>query len=238
VKSGAVEAIRAAGGEIYGITSEPQALATRAQADWELPFECVGDPHQEIADTARERGWLDLRVGEVGDFLTRDTAWEVSHPKGFFQPGVIALTPEQRLLYRWQSVPTRQNAGGATGRPSAEHVWEQIQQALAEKSDSHAALDETPPLDSKPPPFALFSLMLMAHGWFLRPKAFTYQGNGEDPMKRFPMVMLRLIVFIVLWISAFALLPTLWVCIALVLYLPIAIRGVRSVYTTFQVEAT
>jgi hypothetical protein len=135
VKSGVVDAIRAAGGEIYGITSEPQALASRAQDDWELPFECVGDPHQEIADAARKRGWLDLRVGEVGDFFTRDTAWEVSHPKGFFQPGVIALTSKQRLLYRWQSIPTRENAGGATGRPSAEHVWESIQQTLADDAD-------------------------------------------------------------------------------------------------------
>ena len=55
-------------------------------------------------------------------------------------------------------------------------------------------------------------------------------------MKRFPMVMLRLIVFVVLWIGAFALLPTFWVGIALAAYLPVAIRGVRSVYTTFQNE--
>jgi len=99
-------------------------------------------------------------------------------------------------------------------------------------------LDETPPLDGKPPPFALFSLILMAHGWFLRPRAFTYQGNGEDPLKRFPMVMLRLVVFIALWIGAFALLPTLWVGVALAIYLPVAIRGIRSVYTTFQNETT
>ena len=42
------EAIREAGGEIYAITSEPQALATNAQADWETGLEHVGDPHQEI----------------------------------------------------------------------------------------------------------------------------------------------------------------------------------------------
>ena len=181
MKSGVVEAIRAGGGEVYGITSEPQALASRAQADWELPFESVGDPHQEIADTARKRGWLDLRVGEVGDFLTRDTPWEVSHPKGFFQPGVIALTSEQRLLYRWQSIPTRENAGGAAGRPSAEHVWEHIQQALAEKSDGHAALDETPTLDSKPTPFALFSLILMATAGFCVQKRSPTRATARIP---------------------------------------------------------
>jgi len=59
-KAGVVEKIRAAGGEIYAVTSEPQALATRAQAEWNLGFEAVGDPHHEIAGTCRDRGWLDL----------------------------------------------------------------------------------------------------------------------------------------------------------------------------------
>ena len=47
--SGVVDAIRAAGGEVYAVTSEPQALAARAEEEWDLSFECVGDPHQEIA---------------------------------------------------------------------------------------------------------------------------------------------------------------------------------------------
>ena len=43
--SGVVDVIRAAGGEVYAVTSEPQALATLAQEEWGLSFECVGDPH-------------------------------------------------------------------------------------------------------------------------------------------------------------------------------------------------
>jgi hypothetical protein len=231
-----VDAIRAAGGEVYGITSEPQALASRAQEEWGLSFECVGDPHQEIADAARQGQMLDLRTSEVGEFITRDTSWSVSHPKGFYQPGVLALSAE-RLLYRWQSVPSRENMGGAGGRPTEDYVWQQIQASLADPSAADAVLDETPATKNKTPPFLIFSMMLMAHGWFLRPKAFTYQGDGVNPMQRFPLVLMRLVVFIACWIAAFALLPALWVGAALASYAPLAILGIRKVYVTFAVAA-
>ena len=230
-----VDAIRAAGGEVYAVTSEPQALASRAQEDWELSFECVGDPHQEIAESARQQGMLDLRTSEVGEFITRDTSWGVSHPKGFYQPGVLALNSE-RMLYRWQSIPNRENMGGAGGRPTEDYVWQQVQAALTDTLASEAPLDETPVTKGEAPPFFIFSLMLMAHGWFLRPKAFTYQGDGVNPMQRFPLVLVRLVVFIGCWISALILLPTIWVGLALMLYAPLAILGVRRVYITFAVE--
>ena len=230
-----VDAIRAAGGEVYAVTSEPQALASRAQEEWGLSFECVGDPHQEIADAARQQGMLDLRTSEVGEFITRDTSWGVSHPKGFYQPGVLALNAE-RLLYRWQSIPNRENMGGAGGRPTEDYVWQAVQASLADTSATGAQLDESPVTKGKAPPFFLFSLMLMAHGWFLRPKAFTYQGDGVNPMQRFPLVLVRLLVFIGCWVSAFMLLPTVWVGLALALYGPLAILGVRKVYGTFAVE--
>ncbi len=60
----------------------------------------------------------------------------------------------------------------------------------------------------------------------------------RNPMQRFPMVLLRLIAFIAVWIAAFALLPTLWVGIALALYLPVGICGIRKVYINFQNETT
>ena len=231
-----VEAVRAAGGEIYAITSEPQALASRAQEDWELPFECVGDPHHEIAATVSERGWFDLRTSEVNDFLIRDTQWEVTHPKGFYQPGTLALTSEQRVLYRWRSIPTRKNVGGASGRPTAEHVWSRVRAALSEGPARDVALDRTPVLDGFSPPFAVFAVILMAHGWFLRPRPFTYQGDGKNPVERIPMVMRRIVGFLALWVAAFAFLPGLWVGVALALYLPVAIRGFHKIYSTFENE--
>ena len=175
-----VDAVRAAGGEVYAVTSEPQALATRARQDWDLPFECIGDPHHEIADAVRECGWLDLHVQEAGDFLTRDTAWDVTHPKGHFQPGVLVLNSNGHLLYRWRSVPSRKNAGGAAGRPTAAYVWGQVRHALARQSGEDAALDEAPMLDGRPVIFPLFAALLMANGWFMRPRPFTYQGDWQE----------------------------------------------------------
>lgn len=233
MKQGVVDEIRSAGGEVYGVTSEPQALASRAQEEWELPFACVGDPHHEVSAAARERGGLDLRVQTDYEFLQRATAWDVSHPRGFFQPGVLALSREGRILYRWRSIPTRANTGGATGRPTPEHVWASVRAALAAPASGDAALDEDPPLDSRRTPFPLFAALLMANGWFLRPRPFSNQGDGKNPLKGIPRAMRRLVVFVALWVAAFAWLPTAGVALALIAYLSIAILGFRSIYTTF-----
>ena len=137
-----VAAIRRAGGEIYGVTSEPQTLASEAAASWGIEFPMIGDPHHEIADACRERGWLDLYVNAYGDptnMLTRGTDAPV-HPKGYFQPGVIALSRESRVLYRWRALPTRSNNGGATERPTPEDVWQGIERALARPDAPDAPL--------------------------------------------------------------------------------------------------
>ena len=78
MKSSVVEKIRAAGGEVYAITSEPQYLADQAHEHWELDFENVGDPHQEISRTCSERGWLTLYANKGDlDFLQRGADWKV-----------------------------------------------------------------------------------------------------------------------------------------------------------------
>jgi hypothetical protein len=106
VREGVAERVRAAGGEIYAITSEPQTLASRAAREWRLDFETAGDPHQEIVGACREHGWLDLFVNERVEFLqasTRGRDFEPSHLKGYLQPGVLALAGDGRVLYRWRS---------------------------------------------------------------------------------------------------------------------------------------
>jgi len=45
MQKGVVEKIRAAGGEVYAITSEPLHLADQAHEHWELEFANVGGPH-------------------------------------------------------------------------------------------------------------------------------------------------------------------------------------------------
>ncbi len=128
-KQGVVDAIREAGGEIYAITSEPQSLASNAQQHWETGFEHIGDPHQKISDECTDRGWLSLFTQDWGDTFTLEADW-VSHPKGYFQPGVLALSRTGRVLYRWRCRPNRRNIGGAVARPTAPHVWSRVQVAL------------------------------------------------------------------------------------------------------------
>ncbi|MEM7412081.1 MAG: hypothetical protein AAF430_17770 [Myxococcota bacterium] len=231
--------VRAAGGEIYAVSSEPQGLSARARTDWELDFETVGDPHHEIAETCRERGWVDLFVNERIEFLERSVAasdadFEVTHPNGYFQPGVLAVGAGGRVLYRWRGVPTHQNMGGATERPTAEYVWSRLEQALAgDGTQGDAALDTDPPLDSRGIPWPLFSSLLMANGWFLGPRGF------RSP-KHILYAGLRWIGFIAAWIAAFALLPKLPVAVALagwVAYIAPKYRWVGEQFQEVEVPA-
>ena len=132
-----------------------------------------------------------------------------THPKGYFQPGVLALTGPGRVLYRWRGVPTHANMGGATERPTADHVWARVVTALeAGDAGADAELDSDPPLDSRGIPWPIFATMLIANGWFVSARGF------RSP-KHFMRAGLRLLAFAGAWIAAFALLPTLPVALAL-----------------------
>lgn len=236
-KEGVVQAIQSAGGAIFGITSEPQTLAGEAAESWGLDFPLIGDPHHEIADACRERGWLDLYVNAHPDahrMLTRHHDLP-THPKGYFQPGVLALTPEHRILYRWRGVPTRHNNGGATERPTPAHVWQQIEQALAAPEAPDAGLDAPPAVDLRGTPWPLFVLLLLANGNFWRPKGFGLQRRGPDDVEaRAKRAVLKLALFVAGWVAAFALLPAAWVALALLGYAAVAAPGIAEMHRAFQ----
>lgn len=236
-----VRAIRDAGGEIYGITSEPQTLATEAFASWALDFPLVGDPQHEIADQCRERGWLDLYVNAYGDpknMLSRGSDPPM-HPKGYFQPGVLALTRERRVLYRWRAVPTRRNNGGATERPTHAEVWRGIESALARPDAPDAALATPTRVGMRGIPWPLFLLLLLANGNFWRPKGFALSRRGPDDVgRRAQLAMAKLALFVAGWIGAFALWPAGWVALALLVYAATAAPGIVEAHRAFQsVEA-
>ncbi len=236
-KDGVVQAVRAAGGEIYGITSEPQTLASEAGESWGLAFPLIGDPHHEIADQCRERDWLDLYVntgGDHGKMIGRDIDPPV-HLKGYFQPGVLALTAAHRILYRWRGVPTRHNNGGATERPTHAHVWQQTLASLAAPGAPDAALDAPQEVGLQGTPWPLFVLLLLANGNFWRPKGFALQRRGpDDALRRVQRAMAKLALFTAGWIAAFALLPAGWVALALLAYAVIAAPGIVAVHREFQ----
>jgi len=226
-KQGVVDAIREAGGEIYAITSEPQSLASNAQQHWETGFEHIGDPHQEISGECTDRGWLSLFTHDWGDTFDLEASW-VSHPKGYFQPGVLALNGDGRVLYRWRGVPTHKNMGGATERPTAQHVWARIARALESSANAaDAPLDTDPALDSTGIPWPLFASLLIANGWFLN-------ARGFKSTRHVMMAGVRLLAFASGWIAAFAWLPTLPVAAALAGWVAYITPKVRWVGREFQ----
>ncbi|MBT3530531.1 MAG: hypothetical protein HOF74_00950 [Gammaproteobacteria bacterium] len=198
--------------------SEPQRLADAAKSEWELSFETVGDPHQEIAEQCKERGWLELFVNKDASFIT-NTDDRLSHPKGYFQPGVLGIDSNKRILYRWRSIPTRANIGGAVERPTASYVYQKVAESL-EQADNieDAQLDGKPELDSKGRPFPIFVTLLLANGWFIRPVPFLLTNSKLSPLQRIKRAARRIPIFLAVWIAAFLILPTNWVTNAAIAY--------------------
>ena len=236
-KEGVPERIRAAGGEIYAITSEPRALASQAQQEWAFGFEAIGDPHHEISGACRDRGWLELFVNDKMGFLRASGDWQPQHPKGYFQPGVLAVASSGRVLYRWRGVPSRKNMGGAAERPTPGHVFASLSRALEAPSDApDAPFDEAPPVDVRGLPWPLFVALLVANGWFVWPRGFPHRENGPSAQRRVLGAMARIVAFVSAWVAAFLWLPTLWAAAALVLWATWIARGIRFIHVEFQNE--
>ena len=231
MKSGVVDAIRAAGGEVFGMTSEPQSLATEASETWEIGFPCIGDPHHEIRDALQERGFLGVFANPDYGHLRR-RPW-ASHPKGYFQPGVVALSRAGRVLYRWRCRPMHQNMSGAGQRPTPEYVWGEIESRLP-AGIPDAELDESPEFARPDPSWPVFLTMMLAHGWFLRPKAFPLARPGDRPSADARRMKRRVAAFAAAWVVALAVLPTVWVALGLAAWVAIALPGVAALYRQFQ----
>ena len=234
-EAGVVDQIRGAGGEVYAVTSEPQSLASNAEVDWSTGMTHLGDPHQEILGTCRDKGWLTLFTSDWGEGIVRtETSW-MSHPKGYYQPGVLALANNGRVLYRWRCRPNRQNVGGAIARPTATHVWRHVQTALEQPADAaDAPHDDNPELDAKPAPWPLFVTLLLANGWFMRPKSFAYQPGKDTVGIRQRNAMLRIPLFAAFWALLFLLLPLWLVALLLVAWVTKITPGVIAVHQRFQ----
>lgn len=198
--------------------SEPQRLADDAKSKWDLNFETVGDPHQEIAEQCKEKGWLELFINTDASFITR-TDERLAHPKGYFQPGVLSIDCNRKVLYRWRSTPTRANIGGAVERPTASYVYQKVAESLEQVDNiEDAQLDGKPELDSKGRPFPIFVTLLLANGWFIRPVPFLLTNSKLSPLQRIKRAARRIPIFLAVWIAAFLILPTNWVANAAIAY--------------------
>ena len=227
-----VEQIRAAGGEVYGITSEPQSLAAEAETAWGMTIPVIGDPHHEIRDELAARGWIDVFYNaDYGHLRHRDWA---SHPKGYFQPAVIAIDQSGKVLYRWRCVPKYSNMSGAGPRPEAQYTWDLLRSAMS--ADGDAELDKDPDMGAEQLSWLRFLLILTAHGWFLRPKAFPLLRDGDKDDVSPNTAMRRVYIFVALWLLALVLLPIVWVAAALVLWLILLTPGLIEIHRQFQNE--
>lgn len=224
--------IRAAGGEVFAVTSEPQALAEEAAAEWEIDFPVVGDPHHEIRQQLKERNLIDVFYNEDCGHL-RERSW-ASHPKGYYQPAVIALKNNGQVLYRWRCVPKYSNMSGAGARPEASYTWEHIKAGL--HSDVDAEPDQTPTLGAEDLSWPRFLLILTAHGWFVRPRAFPL-ARAEDKKRVSPGAMMpRVYAFVLLWLLALLVFPAQWVGLAALVWMLVLTPGLLEIHRQFQNE--
>jgi len=196
----------------------------------------IGDPHQEIAGTCTDKGWLSLFKNDWAGsfFIARRNSW-VSHPKGYFQPGVLVLNNEGRVLYRWRCRPSRKNIGGAIARPTPEHVWENIQPALEQPAGApDVDYDDDPVLDSPDVPWPIFVTLLVSNGWFLRPKAFGQEPGVDTVKKRQQNAALRVPFFLLAWVIAAVFLPAWVVVIVFAAWIAKVTPGILEVNRIFQ----
>ena len=121
---------------------------------------------------------------------------------------------------------------GAGGRPAARYVWNQIQSRLA--GGPEPPLDDSPEFAGNQLSWPRFLFILLAHGWFLRPKAFPLARPGDKPGANSAKMMRRLVGFVAAWVAAFALLPTTWVALALGAWGIAMIPGLIEIYRQFQ----
>ena len=219
---------------MFAITSEPHSLAIEAEEDWGFGFAAIGDPHQEIRENCEASGWIDVYNNEDYGHL-RNRPW-ACHPKGYYQPAVIALHRDGRILYRWRCIPNRNNMSGAGARPEARYTWNNIRNRLSKNGDS--PYDDEPLLGAKDLSWFRFLLILIAHGWFIRPRAFPL-ARPEDPKRLSPNKMMpRVYFFILAWLGALLLLPLHWVAIAIFGWISILTPGLLEIHRQFQNETS
>eukprot|EP00118_Oscarella_pearsei_P025327 m.307994 g.307994 ORF g.307994 m.307994 type:complete len:132 (+) comp43217_c0_seq1:376-771(+) len=105
---------------IFGVTSQPQLYAEKAEKSWRLNYKVHADPEKKLRQLFKEKGWVTLEVAK-----------KKGYPGGMVQPGVLALDKSGEVVYAWGVEAGISNLYGATGRPSPKDVWNIIKERLA-----------------------------------------------------------------------------------------------------------
>ena len=83
-----VEKVRSAGGEIYAVLSEPRNLRIRPTNTGSSIFKYWRSSPGNFRICSERGLTLYANQGDL-EFLQRGANWDIEHPKGFFQPGVL-----------------------------------------------------------------------------------------------------------------------------------------------------
>ena len=83
-------------------------------------------------------------------------------------------------------------------------------------------------------PWPVFIGLLVANGWFLGPVAFDQRVGGPPIAQRQRNALLRIPLFVAVWIAAFTLLPLWMPVLALGVWIAKIIPGIRMLNRRFQ----
>lgn len=121
---------------------------------------------------------------------------------------------------------------GAGARPEARYTWEKIKSRL--NKEKNAPYDRAPILGAKDLSWSHFLVILLAHGWFLRPRAFPLAREG-DPKRVSPKKMMqRVYFFLSAWLTALLFFPVKGVLGAFILWSVIVTPGLIEIHRQFQ----
>lgn len=111
--------LRAAGGELIGVTAQHEVGANAAKTDWSLDYEVVSDPSLALAER------FNIAVTPKA---------QSPHPEAYendmSQAGVVILDKTGKTLVKWAIDPAENNGFGALDRPLPPVLWAALQSAL------------------------------------------------------------------------------------------------------------
>ena len=107
--------LQAAGGVLYGVTSESQSGVDQAVQDWGLDYKVLSD----VENTLAKRFDIAISPKEMPG----------EYPNDMAQPGIVILDQSGKVLVHWAIAPKEENGFGALGRPTPDVIWAALESA-------------------------------------------------------------------------------------------------------------
>ena len=167
---------------MFGVVAQGQPAADQAKKAWKLDFESWSDPQVEIAAHMNACGMAHIHIDtDLAENMNSTGVSGGLYQAGLTQPAIVVVprgSPKAALV-SWSSVPSSDNIGGATGRPSAKETLAAVEAALAGEPGYEKWAPESTLGQKLPIPYPVFLLALFANGNFIRPGYFILDANGE-----------------------------------------------------------